>query len=41
MDQSSQRIQVNQDELKKNEDEIKIIIEGTQTNDDELLGMYE
>ncbi len=41
MDQSSQRIQVNTDELRKNEDEIKTIIEGTQTNDDELLGMYE
>jgi chromosome segregation protein len=41
MDQSSSRIQANTDELKKNEDEIKTIIEGTQTNDDELLGMYE
>ena len=41
MDQSSLRIQVNQDELKKNEDEIRTIVEGTQTNDDELLGMYE
>jgi chromosome segregation protein len=41
MDQSSQRIQVNTDELKKNEDEIKTILEGSQVNDDELLGMYE
>jgi chromosome segregation protein len=40
MDQSSQRIQVNTDELKKNEDEIRNIGESTQTNDDELVGMY-
>ncbi|AYB35745.1 chromosome segregation protein SMC [Chryseolinea soli] len=41
MDQSSQRIDVNVEELKKNEDEVKRIIETTQSNDDELLGMYE
>ncbi|MBL0743827.1 chromosome segregation protein SMC [Chryseolinea lacunae] len=41
MDQSSQRIEVNAEELKKNEDEVKRIIETTQSNDDELLGMYE
>lgn len=41
MDQSGQRIGVNAEELKKNEEEIKIIIETTQSNDDELLGMYE
>lgn len=40
MDQSSQRIEVNVGELKKNEDEVKQIIETTQSNDDELLGMY-
>jgi chromosome segregation protein len=40
MDQSSQRVQINSEELKKNEEEIKQIIEGTQVNDDELLGMY-
>jgi chromosome segregation protein len=40
MDQSSNRIQANSDELRKNEDEIKGIIESTQTNDDELVGMY-
>ncbi|HYG01394.1 MAG TPA: chromosome segregation protein SMC [Chryseosolibacter sp.] len=41
MDQSSARIHTNTEDLRKNEEEIKIIIEGTQTNDDELLGMYE
>jgi chromosome segregation protein len=40
MDQSSQRIEVNVAELKKNEDEVKQIIETTQSNDEELLGMY-
>jgi chromosome segregation protein len=40
MDQSSQRIDVNVAELKKNEDEVKLIIETTQSNDEELLGMY-
>jgi chromosome segregation protein len=40
MDQSANRIQLNVEELKKNEDEIRNIGESTQTNDDELLGMY-
>jgi chromosome segregation protein len=40
MDQSTLRIQGNNEELRKNEEEIKTIIESTQTNDDELLGMY-
>ncbi len=39
-DQSSVRIDVNTEELKKNEDETRTIIETTQSNDDELLGMY-
>jgi chromosome segregation protein len=41
MEQSSTRIEVNAEELRKNEDEVKRIIETTQSNDDELLGMYE
>jgi len=41
MEQSSVRIDVNTEELKKNEDETRTIIETTQSNDDELLGMYE
>jgi chromosome segregation protein len=40
MEQSSVRIDVNTEELKKNEDETRTIIETTQSNDDELLGMY-
>jgi chromosome segregation protein len=40
MEQSSMRIAVNQEELKKNEDEGKQIIEATQSNDTELIGMY-
>jgi chromosome segregation protein len=40
MDQSSQRIEVNADELRKNEEEVKKIIETTQSNDDELIAMY-
>ncbi len=40
MDQSGQRIQVNSDELQKNEEEIIAIAESTQVNDDDLLGMY-
>lgn len=40
MDQSTHRIELNVEELKKNEDEIKLIIETTQTNDEVLLGMY-
>ncbi len=40
MEQSSLRIESNREELKKNEDEIRIIIENTQSNDEELIGMY-
>jgi chromosome segregation protein len=40
MDQSSQRIDVNAAELKKNEEEVRHIIETTQSTDEELLGMY-
>jgi chromosome segregation protein len=40
MDQSGQRIQVNSDELQKNIEEINAIVESTQVNDDELVGMY-
>ncbi len=40
MDQSSLRIELNVEELRKNEDEIKLIIETTQTNDEVLIGMY-
>lgn len=40
MDQSSVRIELNVEELRKNEDEVKHIIETTQTNDTELIGMY-
>jgi chromosome segregation protein len=40
MEQSSLRIETNTEELKKNEDEIRTIIETTQSNDEELIGMY-
>lgn len=40
MEQSSLRIEANTEELKKNEDEIRTIIETTQSNDEELIGMY-
>lgn len=40
MEQSSVRIELNVEELRKNEDEVKHIIETTQTNDTELIGMY-
>jgi chromosome segregation protein len=40
MEQSSQRISVNSEELKKNEEESKTIIETTQSNDSDLIGMY-
>jgi len=40
MDQSSQRIEVNAEELQKNEDEVTRIKETALSNDDELLGMY-
>ncbi|HTF16560.1 MAG TPA: chromosome segregation protein SMC [Chryseolinea sp.] len=41
MDQSGKRIETNVEELRKNEEEVKRIIEVTNSNDDELLGMYE
>lgn len=40
MEQSSLRIETNTEELKKNEEEIRIIIETTQSNDEELIAMY-
>jgi chromosome segregation protein len=40
MEQSSLRIETNTEELKKNEDETRTIIENTQSNDVELIGMY-
>ncbi len=40
MEQSSLRIETNTEELKKNEDETRNIIETTQSNDEELIGMY-
>ncbi len=40
MELSGQRIEGNTGELQKNEEEIKIIVEHTMTNDDELLAMY-
>jgi len=40
MDQSRQRIELNAEELKKNEEEIKTIIETTHTHDTELIAMY-
>jgi len=40
MTQSSQRIELNVDELKKNEEEVKNIIETTQSNDTDLISMY-
>lgn len=40
MEQSSARITTNTEELKKNEDETRTIIETTQSNDEDLLGMY-
>lgn len=40
MQQSSQRIELNVEELKKNEEEVRHIIETTQSNDEALLGMY-
>jgi len=40
MEQSSVRIEANTEELRKNEEETRTIIETTQSNDDELLGMY-
>lgn len=40
MQQSGQRIGLNAEELKKNEDEVKLIIETTQANDTDLIAMY-
>jgi chromosome segregation protein len=40
MEQSGQRIEVNVEELKKNEDEAKIISETTANNEEGLLAMY-
>jgi chromosome segregation protein len=40
LEQSSQRIEINTIELQKNEEESKGIVEGVQTNDDDLLAMY-
>jgi chromosome segregation protein len=40
MDQSGQRIQVNSDELAKNENEIGAIVDSTHVNEDELVAMY-
>lgn len=40
MQQSGQRIELNAEELKKNEDEVKLIIETTQANDTDLIAMY-
>lgn len=40
MEQSGLRIDQNTQELQKNESEGKVIMEHTETNDDELLGMY-
>ncbi len=40
MAQSTQRIELNTEELKKNEEEGKHIVETTQSNDEELIGMY-
>jgi chromosome segregation protein len=40
MEQSSIRIETNSEELKKNEEESKTIVETTQNNDTDLVGMY-
>jgi chromosome segregation protein len=40
MAQSTQRIELNLDELKKNEEEARSIVESTQSNDTELISMY-
>jgi chromosome segregation protein len=40
MEQSSLRIETNSEELKKNEEESKTIVETTQNNDTDLIGMY-
>lgn len=40
VEQSAARIETNSVELTKNEEEIKIILETTENNDEELLGLY-
>ncbi len=40
MEQSTQRIELNLEELKKNEEEARAIVESTQSHDTELIGMY-
>src|SRR5690606_40340753 len=40
MDQSGARIEANVEELRKNEEETRQIIESTQTGDDTLVAMY-
>ena len=40
LDQSGNRIESNAEELKKNEEESRLIAESTQSNDDTLIGMY-
>ncbi|GAB3339720.1 chromosome segregation protein SMC [Marivirga atlantica] len=40
-DSSKERLEKNQSELKKNEEDIKNLIDTAETNDDELLGMYD
>lgn len=40
MDQSTKRVELNSEELRKNEEETKIIIETTQSNDEDLIAMY-
>lgn len=40
VEQSGSRIEVNTAELTKNEDEIKIILETTENNDEDLLALY-
>lgn len=40
MEQSSARIETNTEEQRKNEEEVRTIIETTQSNDEELIGMY-
>ena len=38
---SKERVEKNQTELKNNEEEIKRLVETAETNDDELIGMYD
>ncbi|MFY7918524.1 MAG: chromosome segregation protein SMC [Chryseotalea sp.] len=41
VEQSGTRIEANTTELNKNEQEIKIILENSENNDEELIGLYE